>query len=405
MPKERKRTVRVMIGIVLVMMLLDGCMVAVQYRNYMEKMEIVAAVIKEEKSGLDTAVVLLKGQYSSLEKEKATLKEYGYDTHGNIYRKRFWQETVEISIVMVTACGILCSLVAYLLYRTAQSRKEEYQEISQCLINLREMRNDTEFMKETESEIEILRIQEQLQILKEYLNWCEEQAQNERNATRSLVTDLSHQLKTPVAALKVCFSALKEEKLNEQERQEFLNRCCAELEGLEELLAALINISRMETGMIQISRQKRPIFDTLLAAINQVYPKASQKQIEIVMEEGEQLSGRKILHDRKWFKEAIINILDNGIKYSPCGSTITIRLMERSSFLRIEIHDQGPGIAKEEYHKIFKRFYRGSSDMVKQQSGSGVGLYLTREIVRQHQGLVFVKSDRGSTFVIQIPYK
>ena len=185
------------------------------------------------------------------------------------------------------------------------------------------------------------------------------QAHREKEETKSLVTDLSHQLKTPVAALSSCFDILKDPDLSEQERREFQERMEQQLHSLEQLIGALVNISRMETGMIELRPEQGRIYDTILEAVNRIWVKAQQKEIEIQMEAGDDIEELRIRHDRKWFCEALINILDNAVKYSPAGTMITIRAFRMTSFLRIEIQDQGIGIPGENYHKVFQRFFRG----------------------------------------------
>ena len=118
--------------------------------------------------------------------------------------------------------------------------------------------------------------------------------------------------------------------------------------------------------------------------------------------------------DKKWLTEALINVLDNAIKYSPRGSNIDIKLHRRNMILRIEIEDQGIGIPSEEYHKVFQRFFRGTIQQVKDENGSGIGLYLARKIIEEHNGTISVSSNwnrvlstenkyPGSTFLIQLP--
>lgn len=248
----------------------------------------------------------------------------------------------------------------------------------------------------------------ELESLGNTLKILQEQMKVEKEETKSLVTDISHQLKTPVAALKACFEILQQTDLSEEEREEFSMRCNQQLRGLENMLGALINISRMETGMIEIHREDVCIFDTFVEAVNRVYVKSKEKNISIEVETEAEITKLKVFHDKKWLCEAFINVLENGIKYSPSGSRITTRFIMRTTFLRIEIEDQGLGIKREEVSQIFKRFYRGQSDKVKAEEGSGVGLYLTREIISRHGGTITVYSSKtgenGSVFVFQIPY-
>lgn len=232
----------------------------------------------------------------------------------------------------------------------------------------------------------------------------------ERDTTKTLVTDISHQLKTPVSALKNCL-AMSMEADSPIERDAFLERCSLQLTKLEALMENLINISRLETSLIILHQTKSALSDILLDAVNTVYVKALQKTITIEVlntsePKNEDSSSDLVLSlDRKWTTEALANILDNAIKYSPAKSVINVRLSKLYSYVRIEIEDAGIGIPKNEYNKIFKRFYRGQHPTVQQYEGSGVGLYLSRRIIEEQGGSITVKPAvrQGSIFVVQLP--
>lgn len=234
----------------------------------------------------------------------------------------------------------------------------------------------------------------------------------ERDYTKTLVTDISHQLKTPVSALKTCL-AMCTEADTEEERTDFLKRCILQMQNLESLVTVLVNVSRLETSLISFHQEAFPLSDLLTDAVNTVYEKALQKNIsvEVLASEPDLLSADgntsriSLMLDRRWSVEAIANILDNAIKYSPAGSTVTIRLHQFYSYISLEITDQGIGIPKEEYNQIFKRFYRGSHPLVKQTEGTGVGLFLTRRIIEEQGGAVSVKpaAGQGTVFVIRLP--
>ena len=197
----------------------------------------------------------------------------------------------------------------------------------------------------------------------------------EKESTKALVTDISHQLKTPMAALKTCFYMYLDAS-DADEKTEFLKRSETQLEKLEQLIASLMNISRL------------------------VYEKARRKSIEISVQETENIT----LHlDKHWTSEAVINVLDNAVKYSPRNSHITISIEKQHFYTLVKIKDEGIGIPQNEYNKIFQRFYRSNHSYVKQTEGSGVGLYLTRMILERQGGLIRVESvpEKGSTFILQ----
>ncbi|GKX29575.1 two-component sensor histidine kinase [Vallitalea longa] len=230
--------------------------------------------------------------------------------------------------------------------------------------------------------------------------------QQEKEETKALVTDISHQLKTPLASLKMCFSLMLEDDLMENEKEEFIERSKEQINRLEGLVAALVNISRLETGLISIRTNMNDIKETIIQAVNSVYMKAEKKKIHIEMEQIQSIS---LPYDEKWTKEAISNVIDNAIKYSPKESTITIRTQKLHNYLRIEIEDEGIGVKEKDYNDIFKRFYRGKNDLIKKQEGSGVGLYLTRKILEDQGGNIKAISKSslgadnvGSIFVLQL---
>lgn len=226
---------------------------------------------------------------------------------------------------------------------------------------------------------------------------------NEKESTKALVTDISHQLKTPIASLKLCFS-IYEEATDEDEKQEFLNRCQTQIDKLEILINSLINISRLETAMIKLSPETVSLNDILIKAVNQIYDKARFKNIDIEMDEFQDCL---LMLDKKWTIEAIVNILDNAIKYSNSFTKISIKVVPMFNFVNVNISDNGIGIEKAQYNKIFKRFYRVDDKIVKETEGSGVGLYLTRNILERQGGSIIVKSKygHGSTFIIQLKTK
>lgn len=304
-------------------------------------------------------------------------------------------------------------LVLYLWQNTV--RKNEVSVLSkveQNLIRFRE--NNMKVLEVGEGTDEQQKIVYELESLGSQLQLLREEARQEKEGTKELVADISHQLKTPISALDTSFSILLQENLSVEERTEFTKRCRNALDGLEILLQSLLQISRLEAGLIQIEKSQQSLSDIILIAVNRVYPKASEKNIELSFDCESSLEKMKIMLDKKWLSEALINVLDNAIKYSPRDSKIDIRLQKRNMILRIEIEDQGIGIPSEEYHKVFQRFFRGTIQQVKEANGSGIGLYLARKIIEEHHGTISVSSNwnrslgtekkyPGSTFLIQLP--
>lgn len=407
----KKNCLSVFSGILLlaVMCSVTVYLIWMEEQNYREKIDILVRMT-ESGGDMNTAAGLLKGQ-EVRGIEGSMLGDYGYSQEGNNYYLKIRQRNMW-GIIGVSSAVYFLFLVVLVLVNSGGGRKKkeifaELEEIVGCFRKGEQINLDSYSREETTG------ILMELEALGNTIAIWREESRKEREGVKSLVTDISHQLKTPVAALKASVEILQQEDLQKAEREEFLRRCSQQLRGLENLLSALIQISRMETGMIEIKKESLSIFQTLVDAVSRVYVKAEEKEIEIELESEEELESLKLPHDKKWLCEAFINLLENAIKYSPRGKHVTIRMAKRITFLRIEIEDEGIGIAKGEYHQIFKRFYRGSAKEVQEEEGSGVGLYLTREIISRHGGTVSVHSrermakeqDSGSVFVIQLPYQ
>ncbi len=220
----------------------------------------------------------------------------------------------------------------------------------------------------------------------------------EKEKVKSLVTDISHQIRTPLASIKIYNSLLIDGGLSQGEEEEFLNRINNEVDKLEWLANSLVKISATEPGLIQLKKERQDIKKTILEAVNGVSLEALEKNIEIEMD----LESIYIDHDFKWTKEAIFNILQNAVKYTDENGKIKISMEKLETFIKIDIEDNGIGIPPKDMGKIFDRFYRGGSEAVKKAGGSGVGLYLSRKILEEQGGSVIADSreGHGSKFTI-----
>ena len=224
----------------------------------------------------------------------------------------------------------------------------------------------------------------------------------EEQETKALITDISHQLKTPVASLKMSYEIVDSTELSREEAREFQEKEREDVDRLARLLEAFTQMSKLETGMIRLCPQKASLQKTLAKAVAGVYVKAMEKGISIETQEFDDIL---ICHDPGWTAEAFANVLDNGVKYAPSGTRITIRVTKMASLVMVEMEDEGPGIPAKERNRILQRFYRGESESVRRKEGSGVGLYLTRQILERQGGTVCVKNggNGGSNFVMTLP--
>ncbi len=220
----------------------------------------------------------------------------------------------------------------------------------------------------------------------------------EKDKIKGLIADISHQTKTPIANLLLYSQLLEEHELSE-ECSLCVRALSAQAQKLDFLIGALVKASRLETGIIAVTPRQGEVQALIEAAIAQIRLKAEAKEIGI---EAERAAGRAY-YDPKWTAEALYNILDNGVKYSPPQSLLRIRAIPYELFYRIDISDQGMGIAEAEQSQIFARFYR--SPAVSGQEGVGLGLFLAREILAAGGGYIKVSSKpgQGAVFSVFLP--
>lgn len=223
--------------------------------------------------------------------------------------------------------------------------------------------------------------------------------ENEKENVKSLVTDISHQLKTPLANVELYNTLLAEGGISDEERLEFLETEGIAIEKLKMLVDSLINISRLEADMISIDKKEENLKECIESAISSVKADAAKKNITIKNDIKEDCI---LAIDRKWTTEAIFNLLDNAVKYTAPNGKINLSLDNGINYFALNIEDNGIGIDTDEYNDIFKRFYRSRNDIVQNEKGSGVGLYLVRKIMNLQDGNVMVSSEKGkgSTFTL-----
>ena len=222
--------------------------------------------------------------------------------------------------------------------------------------------------------------------------------QEEKDKIKTLIGDISHQTKTPIANLLLYAQLLLEQDLPPESRA-YVSALEGQAEKLRFLIDALVKTSRLETGVLAMAPKSHPIQQLLEAAAAQAAPRAEARGIALTVEP----AGLTARFDPKWTAEALYNLVDNAVKYTPSGGSVTLRAVGYELFCRIDVTDTGPGIPEAEQAKIFQRFYR--SPAVSGEEGVGIGLYLARQIAAGQGGYLKVTSrpGEGSTFSLFLP--
>lgn len=272
---------------------------------------------------------------------------------------------------------------------------EEVENISKLMVDVVEGRTDSAAELYREGTIGILytNFYKMVTVLQE----SRMKEGKEKEFLREIISDISHQLKTPLASLGVFVDLLYEDKLpQEEKRKEVLLEARKQLDRMEWMVLAMLKLARIEAGSIQFA--KKPcnagnIIGAAVEGVNYLTNKRGQRVVVELPKGHGPGKGTEIFCDGEWLTEALINLLKNASDYSGEGTEITITLEKNQLFTRIHVQDEGVGIPEEALPHIFKRFYRVNNTV---NPGSvGIGLALTKSIVEGMGGKISVKSEVG----------
>ena len=304
---------------------------------------------------------------------------------------------------VLTTGGLLtlCALVWMFLLTIAFSKRLSVFTRELCREMDQMISGSGELVRTADSETLFARISYRLSRLYGIMQENRRKVDEERQELQMLVSDVSHQVKTPVSNLKMVADTLLSKPVTE-ERREFLKGIRNQTEKLEFLLQALVKTSRLETGAIRLEKKDAPLMDTLAMALSGIVYAAEKKNICVTVDCPDDL---RLSHDSKWTAEALFNLLDNAVKYTPAGGAIRVFVEQWEMYVKIDVSDTGKGIPESNQAAVFRRFYR--EEEVYGEQGIGIGLYLAREIVTKQGGYIKVTSEvgRGSTFSVFLPWR
>ena len=310
--------------------------------------------------------------------------------------------TLEVAVLIAGAALIVCAFAwFFVLTQTFGKRLSLFtSELCKTLDNM--IDGDEEPKPTDNSETLFARINHRLTRLYQIMQENRRKVEEERQELQTLVSDISHQVKTPVSNLKMVTDTLLTRPVTEAERIDFIKGVRSQTDKLDFLFQALVKTSRLETGVIRLEKKPGRIYDTVAQAMSGIVYAAEKKQIGVSVDCPENLT---VAHDSKWTAEALFNLLDNAVKYTPAGGKITVTIEEWEMYAEIKVADTGKGISESNQAAIFRRFYR--EEEVHDQPGVGIGLYLAREIIAQQGGYIKVVSEigSGSAFSIMLPLR
>lgn len=302
-----------------------------------------------------------------------------------------WEAAIAYSLLLLLLGIILIIMLRGKLLAFSDS-------LNACIDDIVNGKQNVSF--DLESETLIGKFSLKLKRLYEIMQSGRRQVQEEKQTIQEMISDISHQVKTPVTNLKMYNSTMLERQLSPEKEREFHKLMESQIDKLDFLMQTMVKMSRLETGIIVLSISPSPIYDTVGLALSGIEFSAGKKQIEVSVDCDPSLT---VTHDKKWTAEALFNILDNAVKYTPPGGKISVTVQRWEMVTKIDITDTGRGIPEQHLAQIWGRFYRGND--VHDIDGVGIGLYLSREIISKQGGYIQVASEvgKGSTFSVFLP--
>lgn len=268
----------------------------------------------------------------------------------------FMESSSALMLLIISTFTILCGLLFLLDLLHNRYHDDLLEQITLLIEALVEQQERVVF-PENEDAL-TARLQHQLLKLREILISQNKLLESKKDQIKALISDISHQIKTPIASAKTFAELLSDNELSKKERDEYISILQESLNQLTFLTDSLIKMSRLESGIISLKTESVILNSIVLQSVKAIFSKAKVKNITITFDNDKQY---KINLDFNWTAEAITNVLDNAVKYTQNGGKVDIKITDYPSYLRFDITDNGPGISEEEQAKVFSRFYRGKS--------------------------------------------
>ena len=367
-------------------------------RIYYEKIAGIVALLEEQYPEAEESEwirILNTNEAQRSEKGEALLRRYGILSEdmpiAEAEQLQLRTQVIGNLIWLLAGAGILSSILLY-----QKRRDDKIQELTNYIWRIEQ--GMYQIPLEENEEEELSGLKNELYKITVMLREAADRSGKQKRALADSVSDISHQLKTPLTSCLVLLDNMAEsEHMNEETRARFITEITSQLTSVSWLIQVLLKLSRLDAGVVELKEEPIRLEELLQQAIERVQLLAEWKQITL-RPEGELQA--MIVGDLYWLCEAFVNLIKNAIEHSPEQGEILLCVEENQVYTGLSIQDHGCGISPEDQKHIFERFYRSASA---KEDSVGIGLALAKEIIKKENGTITVESEegKGSTFLIK----
>lgn len=399
--KENKTLIIIMISIQIIGIMLFNAII--QWQNQQKTQilnqtiqNIVGEVKKTYPEIKEEEIIKILNSEENQEKGKEILKKYGIDwEQENIIISL--EEQNQKNIIQIIILNIIILLISiFVILYFFQRRNKKIEQLIQYMEQI--MQKNYELKIENNTEDELTHLRNEIYKITILLKEQADTEQKERKQLSKSISDISHQLKTPLTSISIMLDNMIENpSMEEKTKEQFIHEIRRQIEWINWLVISLLKLSRLDANVEIFQQEEIKIEELIQNTIQNLAIPIEIKNQEIIVQ-GDK--NAKIIGDYKWQLEAITNVVKNAIEHTPENKKIWINLEENSLFTKIVIKDEGPGIAKEDIKHIFERFYKGKNSS---ENSIGIGLALAKSIIEKQNGYIscYSKLKEGTVFEIK----
>ncbi len=354
--------------------------------------------LKDKELALEIIPIITGKNLNNVEIGGKILSDYSYNTalkyNNNPVIGNVTQSTVLLFEILILVTFLILIIGSFIIMNPLYNEIKYLTHRAESIVENKIIHNDKHYSYRGSLDKFILKFNLMEDRIKNSIGLLQEEKINLKN----IINDISHQLKTPLTALSMYNDIISDHReMNNEDLDNFINLSKDQLERMEWLVKTLLKYARLESNVVEYNKEMFSIKNTIEESINPLKVKAKNKNQSLILKCEKDI---EYYHDRKWVSEAISNIVKNAIEHTENNGKIEINLYETPITITISIKDNGEGIEKEELKKIFNRFYKGETSI--NPTSIGIGLCLSKSIIKAHNGDITVESylGKGSTFYI-----